>query len=249
MAVEYDGEDPNDPSANALVHFGFEVLEERKRRGVSQSQLAAAVPCDKSLVQRIEKAKRIPSREFAEACDRVFDGNGRFLRHWKWAIKYAFPVWFGGIIELEEQAAAIRLFQSLLVPGLLQMRGVCRAVLRTGRLTDLEDLVTARMARQHILTRDSPPRLWVVLDAGVLTRTVGDAEVMREQLVRLRSWRSLLRTWCRCSLTRTSITAGVRHSPCFPSTRGRTSSILTPSLAAIFLPSLTTWLPWCTLMI
>lgn len=185
MAVEQDGEDPNDPSASALVHFGLEVQLEREQQKVSQSRLAADVPCDKSLVQKIEKAKRIPSLAFAEACDRVFRTQGRFVRQWKWAIKYAFPYWLRKSVELEEQAAAIRIFHPQLIPGLLQTEAYARAVLRTGRREDLEDLVTMRMGRQHILTRDDPPRLWVVLDAGVLRRTVGGREVMREQLTRL----------------------------------------------------------------
>jgi transcriptional regulator with XRE-family HTH domain len=185
VAVEQDGEDPTDPSASALVHFGVEVQLERDRQGVSQSRLAAAVPCDKSLVQKIEKAKRIPSLAFAEACDKTLNGHGRFVRQWKWAIKYAFPYWLRKYIELEEQAAVIRIFHPQLIPGLLQTEGYARAVLRTGRRADLEDLVTVRMGRQHILARDNPPRLWVVLDAGVLTRSVGGREVMRGQLARL----------------------------------------------------------------
>lgn len=41
------------------------------------------------------------------------------------------------------------------------------------------------MARQRILTRTNPPRYLVVLDEGVLSRPIGSAEVMCEQLRRL----------------------------------------------------------------
>jgi hypothetical protein len=98
-------------------------------------------------VHKIVKAERVPSLYFAEACDRKFDANGRFVRHWKWAIKYAFPVWFRRYVELEEKAAAIRLFHPQLVPGLLQTEEYARAVLRTGRHTNLDDLVTLRVER------------------------------------------------------------------------------------------------------
>lgn len=186
MAVEYEGADPKDPAANPLVHFGIEVREERLRQGLSLAGLAKQVPCDKSLVQKIEKAERVPSREFAEACDRAFDSNGRFLRHWRWAIKYAFPNWFRRYVELEEQATHIRIFEPQLVPGLLQTEDYARSILELGRWETLEDLVTARMERQRILNRQDSPRLWVIVDAGALTRTVGGSQVMHDQLVRLR---------------------------------------------------------------
>ncbi len=188
MTVEDDGEDPTNRAANALVHFGIEVAEERKRQGLSLSQLAKTIPCDKSLVQRIEHAKRIPSLEFAEGCDRTFETNGRFVRHWKWAIKYAFPAWFRRYVELEMEASSIRIFHHQLIPGLLQTPDYARALLRAGRPRDLEGLVTARMERQTILTRADAPELWVVLEEGVLRRDIAGPESMRAQLVRLREF-------------------------------------------------------------
>jgi transcriptional regulator with XRE-family HTH domain len=185
MAVEHDGEDPKDPAANALVHFGVEVAEERKRLGWSLADLAKRVPCDKSLVHKIEKAQRIPSLEFAEACDREFEANGRFVRHWKWAIKYAFPAWFQRYIELEMEATSLRIFHSQLIPGLLQTEEYARAILRTGRPRDLEGLVTLRMERQKILTRKNDPDLWVILEEEALRRDVAETDVMRAQLQRL----------------------------------------------------------------
>jgi transcriptional regulator with XRE-family HTH domain len=185
LAVEHDGEDPADPAANALVHFGVEVEQERKRQGMSLSQLARTIPCDKSLVHKIEKAERIPSRAFAEGCDKTFDANGRFVRHWKWAIKYAFPVWFQRYVELEMEATSVRITNSRLIPGLIQTEEYARAVLRAGRPRDLEGLVTLRMERQTILTQKHAPDLWVVLDEGVLRRDIAGADVMRPQLERL----------------------------------------------------------------
>ncbi|WP_251061572.1 DUF5753 domain-containing protein [Streptomyces sp. ISL-100] len=78
------------------------------------------------------------------------------------------------------------MFNPQLVPGLVQTEEYARAVLRTARPTNLDDLVTARIERQRILTRDTPTKVWIILDVGVLTRTVGNKEVMRGQLTRLR---------------------------------------------------------------
>jgi uncharacterized protein DUF5753 len=50
---------------------------------------------------------------------------------------------------------------------------------------EVDRLVSARMDRQAILGREPPPLLWVIVDEGVLTRPVGGAGVMREQIGRL----------------------------------------------------------------
>jgi hypothetical protein len=45
--------------------------------------------------------------------------------------------------------------------------------------------IRLRMARQVVLTREQPPRLWAVVDEAALRRPVGGREVMRGQLERL----------------------------------------------------------------
>jgi hypothetical protein len=45
--------------------------------------------------------------------------------------------------------------------------------------------VTARIARQAILSHEDPPLTWTVIDEAVLYRQIGTAEVMRAQLARL----------------------------------------------------------------
>jgi hypothetical protein len=51
----------------------------------------------------------------------------------------------------------------------------------------VEERVAARLARQAVLDRDEPPPplLWVLLDEHVLTRQIGNAKVMHDQLARL----------------------------------------------------------------
>jgi hypothetical protein len=45
--------------------------------------------------------------------------------------------------------------------------------------------VELRLARQALLTRPGPPRLWAVVDESALRRPVGGTRVMRAQLERL----------------------------------------------------------------
>jgi Domain of unknown function (DUF5753) len=64
-----------------------------------------------------------------------------------------------------------------------------RAVVRGAHLEESgEELgrrVRLRLARQTLLTRPEPPRLWAVVDEAALRRPVGGREVMRGQLERL----------------------------------------------------------------
>ncbi len=187
MSVETEQADPRDPTASPLAHFGAEVRIERERLGLSRDDVAKAAHCGYSLVAKIEAGQRVPHREFAVACDALFPhSGGRFLRLWPLVLRYAFPPWFRHYVELEMVATGIRMFHPQLIPGLVQTEEYARAVLRTGRPMNLDDLVTARMERQHILSREAPPRLWLILDEGVLRRMVGTPDVMALQLARLR---------------------------------------------------------------
>ncbi|MEU7190527.1 helix-turn-helix transcriptional regulator [Streptomyces sp. NPDC045369] len=187
MSVENDGVDPSDPNASPLKHFGSEVQIERERLGMKREELGKEAACGYSLVAKIEAGNRVPPREFAEACDRVFPhSHGRFMRLWPLALRYAFPPWFRRYVELEEKATTVRMFQPQLVPGLVQTEDYARTVLSSARPSNLDDLVTARLERQRILSGDDPAQLWLILNEAVLKNRVGSAEVMRGQLAHLR---------------------------------------------------------------
>jgi transcriptional regulator with XRE-family HTH domain len=98
-------------------------------------------------------------------------------------------VFTGAFIGLESDASTLRAFQALLVPGLLQTEDYIRAVIRSIRPgwteADVERRVAARMERQRLLTVADPPNYWAIIDEAALRRTVGSAEVMLGQMVRL----------------------------------------------------------------
>lgn len=183
VTVEAEDVTP-DPAATPLTFFGNEVQVERERWGIKREALAEAASCGYSLVAKIEAGKRTPSLEFARACDRLFPGSdGRFERLWPLALRYAFPGWFQRYVSLEWKASVVRMFHPQLCPGLVQTERYARAVLRTGRPSNLESLVTGRIERQRILERETDPaRLWLVLNEAALTNQVGDREVMHQQM-------------------------------------------------------------------
>jgi Domain of unknown function (DUF5753)/Helix-turn-helix domain len=98
------------------------------------------------------------------------------------------PPWFRAYVDLEQAATLIRAYEGQFVPGLLQTDDYMRAVMG-GALDETPDetdrRVELRLARQALLTRPGPPRLWAVVDEGALRRPVGGPRVMRAQLDRL----------------------------------------------------------------
>jgi transcriptional regulator with XRE-family HTH domain len=85
----------------------------------------------------------------------------------------------------EASAYIVRQYETLLVPGLLQVEDYSREILRKayGRGdTGVERLVDARKVRQELLDRDDHPQMFFVLDEAVIRRQVGGADVMKGQL-------------------------------------------------------------------
>jgi transcriptional regulator with XRE-family HTH domain len=99
------------------------------------------------------------------------------------------PQWFRTYVDLESAAALIRTYEGQFVPGLLQTDDYMRAVIHGAHLDESSDevgrRVRLRMARQTLLTREHPPRLWAVVDEAALRRPVGGPGVMKGQLERL----------------------------------------------------------------
>ena len=99
------------------------------------------------------------------------------------------PDWFETYLGLESAAVTIRNFETQFVPGLFQTEDYARAVTRLGHQTapepEVERRVRLRVARQDILSRPRPPRVWAIMDEAVLRRPVGGAAVMHTQLLRL----------------------------------------------------------------
>jgi DNA-binding XRE family transcriptional regulator len=98
------------------------------------------------------------------------------------------PQWFRAYVDLEQAASMIRTYEGQFIPGLLQTDDYMRAVMVRGpddAPGDIERRVEVRRARQSVLTRRDPPRLWAVVDEAALRRPVGGPETMRAQLERL----------------------------------------------------------------
>lgn len=97
-------------------------------------------------------------------------------------------------VENEAAAFAVRAFQPLVIPGMLQTYDYARAVIKQlagylpgGRATEeyFDRLLELRMRRQEIFDSPDQPQFFYVLDEAAVRRMVGGGTVMREQLHRL----------------------------------------------------------------
>ncbi len=176
-----------DPTASPAHFFGAEVRRARLAAGMTLANLAGLVPCDASTVSRIEAGTLSPGQRFAAACDEAFPQMGGWFSRFchdsrTWAGPH--PPWFRDWVETEARATVIRWWEPLLIPGLRQPQDSARAGLGWGPDAggDLAERVAARLDRQRIFDRDSPPEVWILLSEPVLGYCIGSADVMRKQI-------------------------------------------------------------------
>lgn len=163
--------------------WGRELRHYRKAAGHTQVQLSELIFCSESLISSIETGQAPATPDFAKAADEALDTGGALFRllDWRKGVP-VYPSWFTEWPSIEEKALQLRAFEIDLVYGLFQTPEYARALLKGD-----ETAVEARMARQEILTRESPPppEIYCVLDEAVLRRDVGGAKVMYAQLLHL----------------------------------------------------------------
>ncbi|MEU7517161.1 helix-turn-helix transcriptional regulator [Streptomyces sp. NPDC042898] len=187
-----------DPSASPLDYYGSELRRLREEANLGQAELGSILYCTASLIGQIETAKKVPTRQFSERLDAALMTGGLFSRLVGLVLKSQLPTWFQPYTEMEAKATYISTYQSQLVYGLLQTPAYARAVLGARTEADLDAKVAARIERQRILDRETPPLVWVVMSEAVLRQQIGGREVMRNQLAHLLSMQE--REWVKIQI-------------------------------------------------
>lgn len=135
--------------------------------GYTTEALAERVGVDPKTVGRWLSKGRIPHARHRVAAAGVLGRNVAEI--WPDAARRREPVWFRPWQEIEREAVALRSFESVVLPGLLQTESYARAVLGGAGLIprgDVERHLAARLARQGVLERDDPPQFTAVIDEG-----------------------------------------------------------------------------------
>jgi transcriptional regulator with XRE-family HTH domain len=181
--------------------LGRQLQALREKAGLSYDQAAEVIYSSSATIRRMERAEgalkplNVKSLLMAYGITdpREIDAFLALARDaskpgWWHSYDDVLPTWFRTLIGLEEAASLIRGYDPHWIPGLLQTPDYARASVATGFPNATEEEVNRRvelrLARQHILTRPDPPRLWLVIDEATLRRPAASTgpQVMRAQL-------------------------------------------------------------------
>jgi transcriptional regulator with XRE-family HTH domain len=191
---------PGGPTVLRMI-LGRQLQALREKAGLSYEQAAEAIYSSEWTVRRMERAEgglkpltvKSVLTAYGVTDTAEIDAFLALCRDaskpgWWHSYDDVLPPWFRTFVGLEEAATLIRGYDPGWIPGLLQTPDYARASVRTGFPGAAGDeagrRVALRLARQQILTRPHPPRLWLVIDETALRRpaaTTGPA-VMRAQL-------------------------------------------------------------------
>ncbi|MFF5974894.1 Scr1 family TA system antitoxin-like transcriptional regulator [Streptomyces sp. NPDC012769] len=176
-------------AATTAEVFGELLRHYRESARLTQSALAGRIPCDRSMVARVEAGTRVPTCAFARTCDEVLGTGGVLAKLWEkidWYPEVQHPDWFERRAEMDAEAVALREYQTQMMPGLLQTPEYAHALFsRVPNGEAVEDRVRARLSRQQRFLAEDGPLYIVVLDESCLRNMVGDATVMRDQCTHL----------------------------------------------------------------
>jgi transcriptional regulator with XRE-family HTH domain len=181
---------------------GARLRRLRTELGLSREEAAQAIRASEWKIHRLENGQvgfkdrdiidllaRYGVSDPAEVADFLTLAREANTPGWWQHYGDVLPSWFRTYVDLEQAATLIRTYEGQFVPGLLQTDDYMRAVVRGAHLEESGEevgrRVRLRLARQMLLTRQGPPRLWAVVDEAALRRPVGGREVMRGQLERL----------------------------------------------------------------
>lgn len=187
-----------DPKALRFL-IGHDLKTTRERAAFTQDRAAEVLGCSQTKINYLESARnqQKPDEVTAllraygtdvEHIDRMASLAGRADQGTWWApFSDVLPNWFKIFVGLEGLARAAFSYESMLLPGQLQIPEYAAAIL-VGSLQippmEVPQVVRARMARQR-LQDEAPLRFRSVIEQYVLDRMVGGPEVMRVQLEHL----------------------------------------------------------------
>ncbi|RLV10543.1 transcriptional regulator [Streptomyces griseocarneus] len=194
-------DEPAGPTGSTVPRrqLGRHLTELRERAGLTVRAAAKALERSTSTLWRYETGQvAIRSHEVELMC-RVYGADAELTRAlkalagegknrgWWHAYGDVIPEGFDVFIGLEEAAEQLDIYESILVPGLLQTEQYARQIIEAGHPdkapAEIERRVQLRVKRRSLLTRViSPPMVAVVLCEAVLRFPIGGHNTMAGQL-------------------------------------------------------------------
>ncbi|MEU2236362.1 MULTISPECIES: helix-turn-helix transcriptional regulator [Streptomyces] len=180
--------------------LGQELRKLREAKNMTAEQVAERLLVSQSKISRLENGRRsISQRDVRDLCgvyevedERMVDSlmqMAKDSRQQGWWHAFG-DIPYSVYIGLETDAESLRMYESQIIPGLLQTPAYAEAVI-SGAMpestpSEIEKRVTVRTRRQErIRDEERPLRLWAVIDEGALHRIVGSRQLMVDQLEHL----------------------------------------------------------------
>lgn len=178
------------------------VRAQAESRGVKTKEIAAALDISQQYWSLISKGKGLLSEgkliKLVDLLDFEPDEKEELValrgiakgRGWWSEYSALFDDELVRFYGLEAGARTIRSYEFGVIPGLLQsedyVRALMSAITVTGRPTEAEQRVQARLHRQQRLAEPDPVQLSIVMNQAALMQEVGGPDVQRRQLLHLR---------------------------------------------------------------
>jgi transcriptional regulator with XRE-family HTH domain len=202
----------NIPSASSVHEarsaLGKRLRELRQQAGLTGTQLAESLSWPQSKVSKLETARQAPSDDDIRAWTLATGGDSQTdelltalhtleAQHAEWqrVLRPGLQPHQSKLSDLDAKTRLFRVFESTVIPGLLQTAEYARARLAQGIIlfnasNDINEAVRERMKRQELLYREGKRFHFVITEAALRLRLC-TPQVMLAQLDRLISLSTL----------------------------------------------------------
>jgi hypothetical protein len=191
---------PSRVSTVLRITLGAELRHLRLARGITPDDAGWQIRSSAARLHRLESGQTtLRERDVLDLLllygvtdAHTIDAFRRLARHGDnsgWWHRYTdqLPSGLPPYVALEQSASILRSYGPFRIPDLLQTHDYAQVSLMDSYLSDseIERSLDMRYARQSVLTRPEPARLWAVIDESALRRSRGGVRVMRTQLEHL----------------------------------------------------------------
>ncbi|HKN99074.1 MAG TPA: Scr1 family TA system antitoxin-like transcriptional regulator [Pseudonocardiaceae bacterium] len=191
-------------SSRSPVVAGWELaLRLRRRReelGLDVKAITDELGFSRNYWSAVENERKLLSEENLNKVIDLFQfdrKHGQELLDLRAAAReHSWPMDYAGLFDdrlqrlfgVEDGADSVRIYESLIMPGLLQTPEYARAIITPAVVlprVEVEQRVKVRQRRQQRLTGERPLRLTAVISEAVLRQQIGGPTVLRQQLEHL----------------------------------------------------------------
>ncbi|MER7043824.1 helix-turn-helix domain-containing protein [Streptomyces jumonjinensis] len=182
------------PEASPQAAFGARIRRSREAHGWTQEALSTRMGVSSGHISGVETTRKSSSLRFAKAADVVFGLVGTvdtFERQWHEMHNGSLLEGYPEYVGYQSRAAEIRLFESGIIPGVLQTQEYANVLadsaVQRGDITSdqASERVEFLIEQQSTLVRTPPPLIFAVLDESCIRNPIGGPAIMDAQLARL----------------------------------------------------------------